>query len=206
MLKNWCFWTAVLEKTFESPLDCKEIHPVHPKGNQFWVFIRRTDAEAETPILWPPDGKNWLIEKNPDAGKDWRWEEEGTAENEMVGWHHWLNGHEFVSTLGVGDGQGGLACCSPWVTKNWSRLSDWTDWLIWDCHLPDSSVGFSRQEYWSGLPFPSLDIPNPGIELASVVSPALTDGVFTSYATWEAHITCEPLLNTHLPPSPCINS
>ena len=92
--KNWCFWTVVLEVTLESPLDCKEIQPVHPKGNQFWIFIGRTDAEAETPILWPPDAKNWLIRKDPDSGKDWRWEK-GTTEDEMVGWHHQLNGHEF---------------------------------------------------------------------------------------------------------------
>ena len=93
--KNWCFWTVVLEKTLESPLDCKEIQPVHPKGNQSWIFIGRTDAEAETPILWPPDGKNWLIWKDPDAGQDWRQEEKGMTEDEMAGWHHWLHGHEF---------------------------------------------------------------------------------------------------------------
>ena len=92
--KNWCFWTVVLGKTLESPLDCKEIQPVHPKGNQSWIFIGRTDVEAETSILWPSDGKNWLIWKDPDAGKDWRREEKGTTEDEMVGWHHWLNGHE----------------------------------------------------------------------------------------------------------------
>ena len=94
-LKNWCFATVVLEKTLESPLDCKEIHPVHPKGDQSWIFIGRTDAEAETPILWPLDAKNWLIWKDPDIGKDWRQEEKGMTEDEMVGWHHWLNGHEF---------------------------------------------------------------------------------------------------------------
>ena len=93
-LKNWCFWTVVLEKTLESPLDCKEIKLVNPEGNQSWIFIGRTDAEAETPILWLPDVKNWLIWKDPDAGKDWRGEEKGTTEDEMVGWHHWLNGHE----------------------------------------------------------------------------------------------------------------
>ena len=93
--KNWCFWTSVLEKTLENLLDCKEIKSVHPKGDQSWVFIGRTDAEAETPILWPPDVKSWLIGKDPDAGKDWRWEEKGTAEDEIVGCHHWLNGHEF---------------------------------------------------------------------------------------------------------------
>ena len=115
--KNWCFWTVVLEKTLESPLDSKEIQPVHPKGDQSWVFIGRTDAEAEPPILWPPDAKNWLIWKDCDAGKDWRQEEKGTTEDEMVGWHHRLNGHGFGCTLGVGDGQGGLACCSSWGRK-----------------------------------------------------------------------------------------
>ena len=95
MPKNWCFWTVVLEKTLKSPLDNKEIEPVNPKGNQSWIFTGRTDTEAETPILWPPDAKNSLIGKDPDAGKDWRWEEKGTTEDEVVGWHHWLNGHEF---------------------------------------------------------------------------------------------------------------
>ena len=93
--KNWCFWTLVLEKTLESPLDCREIQPVNHKGNQSWIFIGRTDAEVETPILWPPDAKNWLIGKDPDAGKDWRWEEKGTTEDEMAGWRHLLDGHEF---------------------------------------------------------------------------------------------------------------
>ena len=101
--KNWCFWTVVLEKTLESPLDCKEIQPVHPKGHQSWIFIERTDAEAETPILWPPDVKNWLIWKDPDAGKDWR-REKGMTEDEMAGWHHRLDGHEFELAPGVGDG------------------------------------------------------------------------------------------------------
>ena len=117
VLKNWCFWTVVMEKTLESPLDCKEIKPVNPKGNQSWIFIGRTDIKAETLILWPPDAKNWLIWKDPDAGKDWRWEEKGTTEDELAGWHHWLNGHEFEQAPGVGDGQGGLACCSPWGRK-----------------------------------------------------------------------------------------
>ena len=93
--KNWCFWAVVLEKTLESPLDCKEIQPVHPKGNQSLIFIGRTDVEAETPILWPPDSKNQLIGKDPDAGKDWRWKKKGITEDKMVGWSHWLNGHEF---------------------------------------------------------------------------------------------------------------
>ena len=117
-MKNWCFWTVVLEKTLESLLDCKEIQPVHPNGNQSWMFIGRADAQAETPILWPPDVKNWLIWKDPEAEKDWRQEEKGTGgEDEMVGWHHWLNGHEFKQALVVGDGQGSLACYCPWCCK-----------------------------------------------------------------------------------------
>ena len=113
-LKNWCFWTVVLEKTLENPLDNKKIQPVHPKGNQSWVFIGRTDAEA--PILWLPDVKSWLIGKDPSAGKDWR-QEKGMTEDEMVGWHHRLNGHEFEQALGDSDGLGSLACCSPWGCK-----------------------------------------------------------------------------------------
>ena len=121
--QNWCFWTVMLEKTLESPLDCKEIQPVHPKGDQSWVFIGRTDAKAETPILWPSDAKSWLIWKDPDAGKDWGQEEKGTTEDEMVGWHHRLNGHEFGWTPGVGDGQRGLVSSSPWgrrVRHDWA--------------------------------------------------------------------------------------
>ena len=110
--KNWCFWTVVLEKTLESPLDSKEIQRVNPKGNQSWIFIGRTDAEAEAPILWPPDVKNWLVGKDPDAGKDWKQEEKGMTEDEMVGWYHQLNGHEFEQAPGVGDGQGSLVCGS----------------------------------------------------------------------------------------------
>ena len=113
VLKNWCSWTVVLKKTLDSPLDCKEIQPVRPKGDQSWVFIGRTDAKAETPVLWPPDVKNWLIWKDPDAEKDWSHEEKGTTEDKMVGWHHQLYGLEFEQTPGVGDEQGGLACCSP---------------------------------------------------------------------------------------------
>ena len=113
VLKNRCFWTVVLEKTLESPLYCKEIQPVHPKGNQFWISIRRTDAEAEAPILWPPDAKSWFIRKDPDAGKDWRQKEKGTTEDEMVGGHHWLSGHEFEPTPGDGEGLGSMAYCSP---------------------------------------------------------------------------------------------
>ena len=126
---NWCFWTVVLEKTLESLLDCKEIKPVNPNGNQAWIFIGRIDAEAETAVLWLPDTKNWLTGKDPDAGKDWRQEEKGMTEDEMVGWHHQLDEGEFEQALGVG-GQGSLACCSPWVTKSRTRLSDWTK-LYW---------------------------------------------------------------------------
>ena len=121
--KNWCFWTMVLEKTLEGPLDCKEIQLVHPKGNQSWIVIGRTDAEAETPVLWPPDGKDWLLRKDPDAGKDWRQEEKGTTEDEMFGWHHRLNGHEFGETLGDSEGQRSLVCCSSWgcrVGHSWA--------------------------------------------------------------------------------------
>ena len=124
--KNGCFWTVVLEKT-ESPLDCKEIQLVHPKGDQSWVFMGRTDIEAETPIFWPSNVKSWLIWKDPDVGKDWRQEEKGTTEDEMVRWHNQINGHEFGWTPGVGDGQGGLVCCSSWD----HRESDTTEQLKW---------------------------------------------------------------------------
>ena len=125
--KNWCFWTVVLEKILASPLDCKEIQQVHSKGDQSGMFFGRTDVEAETPILWPPDAKNCLIWKNPDAGKVWGQEEKGTTVDEMVGWHHQLNGHGFGLTPGVGDGQGGLACCSSWGPKE----LDMTEWMNW---------------------------------------------------------------------------
>ena len=115
--EHWCFWTVMLEKAPESPLDSKEIKWVIPKGNQPWLFIGRTDAEAEASGLWPPDMKSRLIGKDPIAGKDWRWEEKGTTEHKMVEWHHWLNGHEFEQALGDGEGQGSLACCSPWGGK-----------------------------------------------------------------------------------------
>ena len=124
--KNWCFWTVVLEKTLESPLDCKEIQPVYPKGNPSWIFIGRTDAEAETPIFWPPVTKNWLIWKDPDAGKDWRQEEKGMTEDEIVGWHHW---HQFEQAQRVGDRKGSLASCSPWGHKelDMTERLNWTD-------------------------------------------------------------------------------
>ena len=126
---NWCFWIVVLEKTLESPLKCKETQPVHPIGNQSWIFIGRTNVEGEGPIFWPPDGKKWLIGKDPDAGKDFKQEKKGTTEDEMVGWRHRLDGQEFKQAPGVGDGQGSLACCSPWGRQeskhDWAAELDW---------------------------------------------------------------------------------
>ena len=139
-LKNWCFWTVVLEKILESPLDCKEVQPVHPKGDQSWVFIGRTDAEAETPVLCPPDAKSWLIWKDSDAEKDWGQEEKGTTEDEMAGWHHWLDGRESEWTPGDGDGQGVLACCDSWGHKE----SDTTERLDWTELNFDSVISCGR--------------------------------------------------------------
>ena len=170
--KNWCFWNVVLEKTLESPLDCREIQPDHPKGSQSWLFIGRTDVEAETLIFWPPDGKSWLIGKDPDAGKDWGQEEKGTTEDELVGWHHWLNGHGFGWTPGVGDGQGGLPCCSSWGRKesdtterlNWIELSSMWDEcnyvLVWTffgtAFLLDWNENWPFPVLWPLLSFPNL--------------------------------------------------
>ena len=137
--KNWCFWTVVLEKPLESPLDCKEIKPVNPKRNKSWIFIGRTDAEAEAPILWPTDAKNWLIGKDPDTEKDWRREENGTIEDEMVGWHHQFERHEFEQVLGVGDGQGNLVCCSTWDRKE-SDITERLNWTIFVKELLKSFV------------------------------------------------------------------
>ena len=162
VLKNWCFWRVVLEKTLESPLDCKEIQPVHSKGDQSLDFFGRNDAKAETPVLWPPCAKSWLIGKYSDAGRDWGQEEKGTTEDEMARWHHQLDGHEFEWTLGVGDGQGGLACCNSWglrVRHNWATELDRTERLsanaaYWlgvhqrlSARTPKHGVTF-----WPGLP------------------------------------------------------
>ena len=148
-------------KTFESPLDCKEIQPVHPKGDQSWVFIGRTDVEAETLILWPPDAKSWLIGKDPDAGSDWGQEEKGMTEDEMAGWHHRLDGREFGWTPGVGDGQGGLACCNSWGRKesdtterlnwtelNWTRTPTYEPWIQTD-QFQISALTFLQDFRWA---------------------------------------------------------
>ena len=126
-LKNWCFWTVVLQKTLESFMDYKEIQPVHSKGDQSWVFFGKNDAKAETPVLWPHHVKSWHTEKDSDAGRDWGQEEQGTTDDEMAGWHHWLGGHESEWIPGVGDEQGSLACCDSWGRKE----SDTTEWLNW---------------------------------------------------------------------------
>ena len=137
--KNRCPWTMMLEKTLESPLDCTEIKPVHPKGDQSWVFISRADAEAEAPVLWPPDVRSRLTGKDPDAGKDWKQEERGTTKDEMVGWYHQLNGHKFEQTSGDSEGQGSLACCSPQGQKE----SGTTEWL------KDKELGgIPIEKYW----------------------------------------------------------
>ena len=157
-LKNWCFWTVVLEKTLESPLDCKEIQPVHSE-DQPWDFFGRNDAKAETPVLWPPHAKSWLIQKDSDAWMDWGQEEKGVTEDEMVGWHHRLNGRESEWTPGVGDGQGSLACCDSWGHSR-TRLSNWTElnWTEGNCvyklqhHLVIQTSSFLLISYHSFNP------------------------------------------------------
>ena len=139
--KNWCFWTVGLEKTLESPLDCKEIQSVHSKGDHSWVFFGRNDAKAETPVLWPPHVKSWLIGKDSDAGRDWGQEEKGMTEDEIAGWHHQLDGHEFEWTPGVGDGQGGLVCYNSWGHKE----SDMTERLNWtEFNVINSCEGWEK--------------------------------------------------------------
>ena len=126
--ESWYFWTVALEKTLESPLDCKEIKLVNPTGNWSWIFIGKIDAEAESPVLWTPDAKNWITGKDPDAGKDWRQEEKEKIDDEMVGWHHRLDGHEFEQAPGVGDEQGSLACCIPWCRKE-VNMTEQLNWI-----------------------------------------------------------------------------
>ena len=133
-LKNWCFWTVLLEKTLESPLDCKEIQPDHPEGNQYWIFIARTDEEAETSKLWPPNVKNWFICKDPEAGKDWRQEEKGTTEDETVGCHHWLNGHELSKLQELAMDREAWCAAVHGVATSWTLLSNWTE-LNWTVNL-----------------------------------------------------------------------
>ena len=146
--KNWCFWTVVLEKTLESPLDSKEIQPVHPQGGQSWVFFGRNDAKAGTPVLWPPHVKSWLIGKDPDAGRDWGQEEKGTTEDEMAGWHHWPNGRESERTPGVGDGQGGLVCCDSWGCRELDTTErlNWTE-LNWKIGMSGGVVLYSCSRF-----------------------------------------------------------
>ena len=171
VLKNGCFWTVVLEKTLESPLDGKEIKPVSLKGNQSLVFIDRTDVEAETLIVWLLDARNWLIWKDPDAGKDWGQEEKGMTEDETAGWHHWLNGHGFGWTLGVGGGtppQGGMVCCGSWGHKE----SDTTEWLNWPELKEVKDLHTERlHEKYLGRYFPNKwkDIPCRWIERINTV-------------------------------------
>ena len=152
--KNWRFWTVVLEKTLESALDCKEIQPVHPKGNQSWLFIGRTDADA--PILWPPDVKKWVIRKDPDAGKDWRQEEKGMTEDKLVGWHHWLDGHEFEQAPGVGDGQGSLVSMGSQTVRH-----DWATEVNWMWNLSCSM--------WDLILWPGIEPTPPALRAGSLL-------------------------------------
>ena len=166
-LKNWCFWTVVLEKTLESPLDCKEIQHVHPKGDQSWVFIGKTDADAETPILWLPHAKTWLIVKDPDAERDWGQEKKGKTEDEMAGWRQWLDAHEFGWTSGVGYGQGGLVCCDSLGCKQ-SDMTERLNWTEDECNcvviwtffriifLWDWNENWPFPVLWPLLSFPNL--------------------------------------------------
>ena len=187
--KNWCFWTVVLEKTLESPLDCKEIQPVHSEGDQPWHFFGRNDAKAETPIGCPPNAKHWLIWKDPDAGKDWGREEKGMTEDEMVGWHHRLDGHGFGWTPGVGDWQGGLACCSSWGHKE----SDMTKQMNW---LLVTSVSFLPLLYvtmWT-----SLGVPGCGEHIGVwLLSRLLSCLLFPLFSSWS------PISPSSLFSSPC---
>ena len=167
-LKNWCFWTVVLEKTLESPLDCKEIQPVHSEGDQPWVFFGRNDAKAETPVPWSPHVKSRLIGKDSDAGRDWEQEEKETTEDEMAVWHHWLDRCKSEWTPGVGDGQGGLACCNSWGCKELDTI-EWLKWteLNYQLHKEDRQYNISLlniyfSELWHIAIFKVLILLTPG--------------------------------------------
>ena len=154
--KYWCFWTVVLENILESPLDSKEIKPVNPKGNKPWIVTGRIDAETEAPIFWPPDAQSRLSGKDSDTGRVWRQEEKEMTEDEMAGWHHWLNGHKFEQAPGVGDGQGSLACCEVHgVSKSRTRLRDWTEdiFLLFYSNLQTNPVILGCCGSWSGKTF-----------------------------------------------------
>ena len=153
--KNWCFWTMVLEKTLESPMDCKEIKPANPEGHQPWIFMGRTDTEA--PILWPPDAKSQLIGKDPDGGKDWGQEEKRVTEDEMIGYHHWLSGHVFDQTSGNNEVQGSLACCSPWVHKEVDMTDNWTTTLPYNNWVDSRAFALIQKNSWSKEPNTNLN-------------------------------------------------
>ena len=178
-LKNWCFWHAVLEKTLESPLDCKDIQPVHLKGNQSWMFTGRTDTKTEIPVLWPPHAKGWLTGKDSDAGRDWEQEEKGMTENEMAGWKHQLNGHEFEWTLGVSDGQGDLVCCDSWSRKE----SDMTERLIW---IELEGLKWTEMFFWNSLEFSMIQRMLAIWSLIPLrfLNPAWTSGTFQFTYCW----------------------
>ena len=184
--KNWCFWTVVLKKALESPLDCKEIQPVHSEGDEPWDFFGRNDAKAEAPVLWPPDAKSWLIGKDSDAGRDWGQEEKGMTQDEMAGWHHGLDGRESEWTLRDGDGQGGLARCDSWGRKeldtterlNWTELKHTSIIYLrisWRIILQKENTSFMKylpQDYWN--------IGNRGLEITSVCKHRMDSGVNSS--------------------------
>ena len=188
-LKNWCFWTVVLEKTLESPLDCKEIQPVHSEGDQSWVFFIRNDAKPKTPVLWPPHANSWLIGKDSDAGRDWGQEEKGTTEDEMAGWHHRLDGHESKWTPGDGDGQGGLACCYSWGRKeldtterlNWTELNTFEHWE--DIAIPWHE-GMKRSDSITGGPRRDGAIEN---DLPQISSGKINNQHFSSIPSYPAY-------------------
>ena len=189
--KNWFFWTVVLEKTVENSLDCKEIKPVNPKGDQSWVFIGRTDAEAETPIIWPLHVKSWLTGKDPDAGRDWGQGEKAMTEDEMARWHHQLDGHEFGWTPEVGDGQGGLACCNSWSCKE----SDTTEWLNW------TEPGIPRVNPYSfSLHFFFIQSHRCTVQFSSVTQLCLTlcDPMDCSMPGFPIHHQLLELIQTHV--------